>query len=87
MVTADLDGRQYCTRGRFYREEEKGGWEVWNLNAGVNGESIGARRGVNGAGNRGCPHCGRLDDDEDDDDDRNRGFYVESRRFQLIIGI
>jgi len=32
-----------------------------------------ARRGVNGAGNRECPHCGRLDDD-DDDDDRNRGF-------------
>jgi len=27
----------------FYREEEKWGWEVWNLNAGVNGESIGAR--------------------------------------------
>ena len=34
----------------------------------------------------GARTAGGLDDD-DDDDDRNRGFYVESRRFQLIIGI
>lgn len=29
----------------------------------MNGERIGARRGVNGAGNRECP-CGRRDDDD-----------------------
>jgi len=54
--------------------------EVWNLRAGVNGERIGARRGVNGAGNRECPAGG-----ETPPPPPGIGGYMESLRFQLIV--
>jgi hypothetical protein len=56
------------------------GMEVRNLEAGVNGERIGARRGANGAGNR-----DRVPVREARRRRRRQSGVLESLRFQLEL--